>query len=99
MCNSNINSGIYFSDYSCNFEIGNGSGGTEKFVGYKATAQECVDACVIEKETDSDINGVTVTSCGAGNCFCEKNMVNSDMNRLSSKTCLLHKENDSKCKI
>ena len=74
MCNSNINRGIHVSDYSCNFEISDGVGETQKFVGHKATFQACPDACVIEKETDSDFNGVTVTSCGAGNCHNKRNM-------------------------
>ena len=67
MCNSDINSGIHVSDYSCNFEISDG-------VGHKATAKACVDACVIEKETDSDFNGVTIISCGTGNCHYQRNM-------------------------
>ena len=79
MWNWNINSGIYVSDYSCNFEIGDGVGGTQKFVGHKATTQVWVGACVIEKERDSGINGVTITSYDAGNCHYEKKMVESDM--------------------
>ena len=81
-----------FLDYSCNFVTGDGVGGTEQNIGYQPTHQACIDACVTEKQTDPDINGVTVTLRGSGSCYCEKKMRKSNGNP-SWKTCKLrHKD-------
>ena len=94
MCSPNVRRFCFFLDYSCKFVTGDGVGGTEENVGYKTTLQECIDACVIKKKTDPEINGVTITPSGSGSCYCEKNMVNSNKSP-PWKTCILDKENDS----
>ena len=94
MWNWNIISAVLFSDYVCNFETGDGVGGTEQNIGYQPTPQACIDACVTKKQTDPDINGVTITPSGDGSCYCEKKMKKSN-GSPSWKTCkLVH--NDSK---
>ena len=91
---------VVFSGYSCDFATGDGVGGTEQRIGYQPTPQACIDACVNKKITDPQINGATITPCGSGLCYCEKNMRHSDGNP-AWKSCQLHLENekDSTCKI
>ena len=42
------------------FEVGDGVGGTEEYIGEKSTAQSCINACFEKKMLDHEINGVTV---------------------------------------
>ena len=100
MCNWNILRVFDFSDYSYNFATGDGVGGTEERIGYQPTPQACIYVCVHKKKTDPAINGATITPCGSGICYCEKDMANSDGNP-AWKSCQLHLENekDSTCNI
>ena len=72
--------------------MGDGVGGTEENIGYQPTPQACIDACVTEKQTHPDINGVTVTLSGIGSCYCEKKMEKSN-GSPSWKTCKLGHNN------
>ena len=89
---------MIFADYQCDFVIGDGVGGTEERIGYQPTPQACVDACVNKKKTDPGINGATITPCGKGYCYCEKNMFNSNENP-AWKTCKLNFKDSRKCEI
>ena len=88
MWNSNISSAVLLSDYSCKFETGDGVGGTEQNIGHQPTPQACIDACATKKQTDPDINGVTIKTSAVGSCYCEKKMKKSNGNP-SWKTCKL----------
>ena len=70
------------------FEVGDGTGGPEKYIGVKPTEPSCIDACVEKKILDPQINGVTIQPSGSGKCYCEKNMEASNGNP-SWKTCTL----------
>ena len=97
MCSPSGRSSFVFLENSCNFVTGDGVGGTEENIVYKPIPQACIDACIIKKKTDPEINGVTITPTGSGSCYCEKNMVSSNKSP-SWKTCRLHKENYTECK-
>ena len=75
--------------------MGDGVGGTEQNIGYQPTPQACIDACVTEKQTHPDINGVTLTLSGIGSCYCEKKMEKSN-GSPSWKTCKLGHNNNNK---
>ena len=80
------------------FEVGDGVGGPEKFVGVKPTEQSCIDACVEKKISDPQINGVTIQPSGTGKCYCEKNMERSN-GSPSWKTCQLKLKDSEKKKF
>ena len=87
---------LYFLDYSCSFVTGDGVGGTEQNIAYQPTPQAYIDACVNKKQTDPDINGVTITLSRAGSCYCERKMEKSNGNP-SWKTCKLMHNGSKKC--
>ena len=85
----------YFIDYECVFEVGDGIGGPEEYIGVKQTEQSCIDACVARKLLDPQINGVAIQPSGSGKCYCEKNMERSN-GSPSWKTCQLKLKDSEK---
>ena len=79
------------------FEVGDGIGGLEEYIGVKLTEQSCIDACVEKKILVPQINGVAIQPSESGKCYCEKNMETSN-GSPSWKTCQL-KLKDSEKKI
>ncbi|XP_057313801.1 uncharacterized protein LOC130655119 [Hydractinia symbiolongicarpus] len=77
-------------ELSCNFIIGDGSGGTEVNIGYKRTASACINACAEKRSTNPKINGVTIPSKTADKfkCYCEIGMTATNRNS-KWKTCLI----------
>ena len=76
--------------YCPEFEIGDGTGGTEVKISNSLTGIKCINACKKRKKTDQSINGVTVRKDGSGGCWCEKNMGSvskSDYKTQTYKTC------------
>ena len=74
-------------DLGCKFQLGDGTGGNEIKLGNQK-GKECVDACLKKRETDIDINGVTLFSDGKGGCWCEKKMKARNSNKIY-KSCFL----------
>ena len=72
----------------CTFLPGDGVGGTEKTIGMQ-TGNDCVRACLKLKETDSNVNGVTLLSSDKPGCWCEIGM-NDRKKNAKYKTCFLN---------
>jgi len=74
----------------CNFVMGDGTGGSEKYIG-SMTPNECIKTCAINRKQDKDINGCTISSAtpaadGKVSCYCEKKMTGPNTS-TSWKTC------------
>jgi len=72
----------------CTFKTGDGIGGTEKKIGMQ-TGNDCVMACLKEKEINGYVNGVTLLSSNEPGCWCEIKM-NGQNSNTKYKTCLLN---------
>jgi len=72
----------------CNYQSGDGIGGSETYIQKTETREECTQLCFKKRATDPSINGATY---GYGNrakeCYCEKNMNERNTNTLW-KSCM-----------
>jgi len=85
-------------DAGCIFMAGDGSGHSEKWIGYMSQSN-CVDACIARRRTDARINGVTVYASGAPGCYCEIKMKGRNDNG-KYKSCFIGDSNtdrDNRC--
>lgn len=73
-------------DYECRWFNGDGTGGSEIYVGVLAP-EACVKECAKRRLTDGSINGATVQKEGSPSCYCEKGMSGSSGNTY--KTCYI----------
>ena len=81
--------------YECEFQPGDGDGIAEEGVAVYSsglTDQACVDACVMKKRLDYNINGVTRDARG---CWCEKEMVGVNPSSRY-KTCFMKEQKKGK---
>ena len=85
-----INTHFWFIGTVCEFKIGDGTGGSELYLGKKSSEHECILACELKKETDHTINGVTVPveHGGTPSCYCERIMKTRN-NKRGWKSCFL----------
>lgn len=81
---------MLFSEVGCNFVRGDGTGGSEQYIGRMSTKNECIDACVAKmKAGEKEINGVTMSATVSGgkySCYCESKMTGPNTS-TSWQTC------------
>ena len=87
MTGNNDNSGwrtCLFIPGFCDWEVGDGVGGTEAYVGTAADVQECT--ALVQAETP-EANGATYSNTGGNNCYAEFGM-NAPNSNTGWQTCL-----------
>lgn len=62
--------------FACELKPGDGIGGSDIYLGEKASVVECILACAAEARGFPDINGVSVPTSGEVRCYCERGMKN-----------------------
>ena len=53
---------------------GDGTGSDDVKISTEKTGSQCVSACITARESDKDINGVTIRSDNSPGCWCEKGL-------------------------
>jgi len=80
--------------FDCHYEIGDGEGGSEYWIGY-FNQHDCAQHCIERRNSgvDTRVNGATVYSSKKKGCYCEYGMSSIDHGDTSYKSCFLRPRN------